>query len=527
MVPASTPRRPLRSLLTGAFLQVITYLTGIALGLFLTPYLLHTLGERHYAIFLVAGLFTNWCGLIDFGMTTAVSRFVTYYYSAGDERGVGQIANTALVILSLLALVALCAGGIAALVARLGWSQTPDIHLFCAVFLMTGATFAVSKIADGASGVVNGTLHQTATGVLALALRVATGLTTFGILYFGGRITALLTGNLCLAILNLIVLAILVRIVYPPFHLSWRQVRPARAKELLGYSVWTFINQAGDLLIQRSDLILIGAFLSLADMTYYNLAVVVLISYYGSFLQAMTLWETNWFTHLARIGDTAGFERSRLLSYKLLTYISVLMSLMLIFWGGAFLRRWVGPECLAAYPAMVIIAAAMALYRGSAETNIRLLQAVARHRFLALMILLQGALSAALTALLLWLGCGFPGAAIGTAAPALLIHGAVVPRYTAEVCGERFGRWMARQLGYLLGALAAFVPPFFVLRWWLRDDYPTLLWTAALCCALYVSILLIIGLSRRERRDLFLLLGRFLKGTDRQRGGNGERGDTA
>ena len=136
MVPTCASRRPLRSLLTGAFLQVITYLTGIALGLFLTPYLLHTLGERHYAIFLVAGLFTNWCGLIDFGMTTAVSRFVTYYHSVGDERGVGQIANTALVILSLLALAAVCAGGIAALVARLGWSQTPDIHLFCAVFLM-------------------------------------------------------------------------------------------------------------------------------------------------------------------------------------------------------------------------------------------------------------------------------------------------------------------------------------------------------------------------------------------------------
>lgn len=510
-VPVNIARRPLRSLLTGALLQVVTYLAGIALGLVLTPYLLGCLGERHYAIFLVAGLFTNWCGLIDFGMTTAVSRFVTYYHSAGDDESVGQIANTALAILSFLALIALCAGGIAALAAWWGWPRTPDITLFCAVFLMTGATFAVSKIADGASGIVNGTLHQTATGVLALANRVAAGLTTLGILYFGGRVTALLTGSFLLALLNLTVLAILVRAVYPPFRLCRQQIRRARVKELFGYSVWTFINQAGDLLIQRSDLILIGAFLSLADMTRYNLAVVILISYYGSFLQAMTLWETNWFTHLTRVGDSDGFERSRVLSYKVLTYISVLMSLMLIFWGRAFLIRWVGTECLAAYPAMVFIAAVMALYRGSAETNIRLLQAIARHRFLALMILVQGVLSAAVTALLLRLGCGYWGAAIGTAVPALVIHGVIVPVYTAKVCGGRFGRWLLSQLGCLCRALAAFVLPYFILRWRLRDDYPTLFWTALLCSLLYVLTLSLIGLTRRERSGLVLLLGRVFK----------------
>ena len=501
-------------LLTGAGLQTATYVTGIALGLVLTPYLYRTLGERHYAIFLIAGLFTNWCGLIDFGMTTSVSRFVTFHFSGDDPKAVNETANTAFALMAILAAIALVVGGIAAALAGIGWPNDPDIGLFRAVFLMTAATFAVSKIADSAAGVINGVLRQELTGGAALLLRLATGGVTFLILYLGGRVIALLTGGLLLAIGNLMLLAVLVPAAWPEFRFSFSLFRFERVRELCGYSAWTFVNQIGDLLIARSDLILIGALLSLTDLAHYNLAVVVFISYYGSFLQAMTLWETNWFTHLMKTDQEAAFERTRVFSYQLLTFVTVFMSFMLIFWGKAFLVRWVGQECLAAYPALVILASSLALYRGCAETNIRLLQGMARHRNLAFFTLLQGAASVAAAALLLSLGFGLTGVALGAMIPAVLVHALIVPIQVCRLRAEPIVRYFARQARWIIIASIALIAPYFLLRRFVAPDYPTLLWTAAACAVLYAAAITVIGLSKSDRRAILSLLRRTRSDSD-------------
>lgn len=502
------PFRSLTPLLTGAGLQTATYLTGIALGLVLTPYLYRTLGERHYAIFLIAGLFTNWCGLIDFGMAASVSRFVTFHFSGDDPKAVNETANTAFVLMAILAGIALIVGALAALFAGFGWPNDPDVGLFRAVFLISAATFAVSKIADSASGVINGVLRQEMTGSAALFLRLATGLTMFLILYCGGRVIALLTGGFLLAILNLILLAAMVPAAWPDFRFAPSLSRACRVRELCGYSVWTFVNQIGDLLIARSDLILIGAILTLADMSHYNLAVVVFISYYASFLQAMTLWETNWFTHLMKTAQTAALHRTRIFSYQLLTYTTVFMSFMLIFWGKAFIVRWVGQEPLAAYPALVALAVSLALYRGCAETNVRLLQGMARHRKLAILTVAQGGLSVALSALLLALGYGLTGAALGTLIPAVLVHGVLVPIQVCRLCAEPVFRYFVRQTRWLLTTAAALIAPYFLLQRFVAPDYPTLLWTAAVCGVLYLAAIFLFGLNQTDRAAILSLLRR-------------------
>ena len=501
-----TGRRWLGKLLTGAFLQIGAYAVGIAVGLFLTPYLYRTLGDREYAIFLMAGLFTNWCGLIDFGMTTTVSRFVTVHHAHRDAKALNETANTAFALLAFLAILALGVGGVSALTAKIGWSANPDIATVCAVFLITSATFALAKVGDGASGLVNGALRQELTGLDAVAMRLATGIVSFLALYFGGRVIALVTGSFVLTALNLAVLFTLAKIAVPAFVFSPSLFRKKRAKELLGYSVWTFAQQVGDLLIQRSDLILIAALMTLTDMAHYQLAVVALVSYYGSFAQAMTLWQTNWFAHLAERGEDALLESSRVFSYRAMTYLTVFMSFVLIFWGRAFLIRWVGPECLDAYPALVLTVGAFAFYRGVAEINIRLLQGTARHQLLAKLTMAQGVMSVALSVLFVRLGWGLFGVGLGTAIPAFAVHGLILPLDVCRIRGDSPLRHFGRQARTLLLASAALIPPYFLIRRFLTPDYPTLLWVAVLSGVLYCLTILAIGFPPQERRAILSFL---------------------
>lgn len=506
-VPPEPAAKPLASLLTGVGFQIAVYLTGIVIGLFLTPYLLSVLGDRDYAIFIFAGLFTNWCGLVDFGMTTTTGRFVTLYYSKGESKNVNEVANTALVLFAGMGGCVLLISGIAAMAVRLKPAAPPDADLFAAVFLIAGGAFAVSKLSDALLGVVNGVMRQDISGGIALLFRILTGLTTFLIVFFGGRVAAIVGGSLALAVLNVSLLAVTVRTAYPAFRFSPLLFRKKRVRELSGYALFTFINQLGDLLIQRSDLIVIGLFLTLADVTCYNLVVVTFVSYFISFTQAMTLWETNWFTHLQNRGETELFEKSRLFSYKIMTFITVFMSCMLIFFADDFIRRWIGADYLDAFGCLVLIAAGMALFRGAAEVNIRVLQGVARHRRLAGFVVFQGILSVLLSVALVWAGLGNFGVALGTILPAFLIHGLLVPLDVCRLLRERPALYFRRQAGYLTVAGIAFLPPLAVIRLFLAPNYLSLAAVAVVCALLYFGLLGLIGLGHDERNEI----RRFLK----------------
>lgn len=495
----------LRTLLGGAGIRIAVYLTGILIGIFLTPYLLRTLGDREYAVFVFAGLFTNWCGLADFGLTTASARFITLRYTRGETGKVNETANTAGVLFALTGLVVLAAAAIVSLVFRYG-VHTPEAPLCASVFLIAGAAFALSKLSDAVSGVMNGVMRTDLTGAAAFLYRVFLGLFTFLAVWMGGHVTAAVAGQFAAAALNLLLLALLVRKAFPPFRFSPRLFRKERAGELFRYSVYTFGSQLGNLLVRRSDLAVIGAFLTLTDVTCYNLAVVTFISYFLTFLEEIANWETNWFTHLIQLGEKARFEKSKQVSYKAMTYLTVLMALFLIFWAGDFIRFWVGEEYLDAFNCLVLLAGGMAFYRGSAEVNVRLLQGMARHQPLAWLAVLQGVLTVGLSVLAVKAGFGKIGVAAGTLIPDFLVHGITVPLLVCRLTKASFPAYVLRMLFYTGTAVFAFVPSLILFRFFLAPSLLRLASVGLAALLLWLAAIWYAGFSRDERNAAVHLL---------------------
>ncbi|MBQ3388645.1 MAG: oligosaccharide flippase family protein [Thermoguttaceae bacterium] len=491
--------RHLRFLISGAGLRLLVYAAAVLIGFFLTPYLLKVLGDREYAVFVFAGLFTNWCGLADFGLTTSSARFVTLAYSRGEPRRLNETASTSLFLFACAGAAALFAAGVGALLCR--WrAPSSEASVYAAVLLFAGGAFAVSKIADAFSGVINGVMRQELTGIAALVYRLALGGVTFLIAWSGGHVAAIAAGGLGVSLLNLLFLVLLARAAWPPLRLSPKQVRKERAGELLSYSVYTFVQQLGNLLIRRSDLVVIGTFLSLTDVTHYNLAVVTFASYFVTLTEELTIWQTNWFTHLAQRNEEALFEKTRVFSYKVMTYLSVFMALILIFWARDFIRFWVGAEYLDAFPCLVILAAGMAFYRGAADVNVRLLQGTARHQLLAPLAIGQGAAGIILAIAAVRMGFGKIGVASATILPAIAVSGIVVPILVCRRRKERAAVYFARNLRFCFTAAAAFLPSWVLIRYTLAPS-PFRLGTVLLLSAFFwLTVIGFIGFNRDERR---------------------------
>ena len=505
--------RHLRSLLSGAGLRALVYVTAVLIGLFLTPYLVKTLGDRQYAVFVFAGLFTSWCGLVDFGMTTASARFVTLAYTQSDPRRLNETASSAAFLFAAMGLAVLAIAAAAALVCR-RFVSAGEAPVYTGVLLFSGAAFAVSKLADALAGVINGVMRQELTGLAALVCRLALGAATFLIVWRGGRVTAITVGWLAVSLMNLLVLAFFTRRAHPALSLSPRLIRKERIRELLGYSVYTFVQQLGTLLTRRSDLLVIGVFLTLTDVTHYNLAVVTFASYFVTLSEELTVWLTNWFTHLHGKNETKLFKESRLFAYKGMTYLTVFMALMLIFWARDFLIFWVGEAYLDAFGALVVIAAGLALYRGSADVNIRFLQGTARHQRLAPMAVGQGIAGILLASLAAKSGLGLTGVAAGTIIPALAVNGVWIPLYVCRLTGERPSFYFLRLARQIAAAAAAFLPSWLLLCTTLVPTLPRLVLGLLVSVLLWLGTVWLFGLTRLERKKIrsFFRAGRVCGG---------------
>lgn len=558
----------LKRLLKGAGFSGGALLVGIFFGIFLTPYMLATLGERAYGIYVCASLFAGWCGLLDFGLTTTTSRFVTKYYALDDWDGLNEIGSTAILLFGALSaavvLTALIACGAASFFATGPDAPTLATALFC-----SGVSFAISKVSDGVCGVLRGALRQELTGGTVFVFRILFGVVNFAILFFGGRVVALVVGNAVLTLLQLLVYIALLRAAVPRFRFSLRSFRRGRVRELFEYGVFAFLAQVGETAVDRSDLLLISAFMSLNDVARYNLVVVTLCSYLTSFIRETSTWQTNWFAKLAastleseknaatslkefdaasssendwpslnkidatstngngsrkRCGNdgcdvalSGEFFASRAAIHRASIYWTLFLAGGVLAFGRAFVERWIGAAYLDVFPALALCVVATALYRGSSETNARALQGVARHRVLAVGAILHGAANVVLSVAFIYCGLGLYGVALGTVLPGVAIHFGWLPNATCRLLGERRRTYWARYLKTTALGGAALAGPFAVVLNSVKPDYCSICAWGVFYVVGGAAALFVLGTTGAEKRTFLerIRKGRNAAATDK------------
>ncbi len=565
-------------LLRGAGFSGGALLVGIFFGIFLTPYMLATLGERAYGIYVCASLFAGWCGLLDFGLTTTTSRFITKYYALDDWDGLNEIGSTAIVLFGALSaavvLTALVACGVASFFATGPDAPTLATALFC-----SGVSFAISKVSDGVCGVLRGALRQELTGGTVFVFRILFGVVNFAILFFGGRVVALVVGNAVLTLLQLGVYVALLRAAVPRFRFSLRSFRRGRVRELFEYGVFAFLAQVGETAVDRSDLLLISALMSLNDVARYNLVVVTLCSYLTSFIRETSTWQTNWFAKLAaptletvkndaastqdesdkndatsttkemENGDGTSFETrakrtrcgndgcdvalsgeffaSRAAIHRASIYWTLFLAGGVLAFGRAFVERWIGAAYLDVFPALALCVVATALYRGSSETNARALQGVARHRVLAVGAILHGAANIVLSVVFICCGFGLYGVALGTVLPGVAIHFGWLPNATCRLLGERRRTYWARYLKTTALGVAALTGPFAVVLNCVKPNYCSICAWGVFYVVVGAAALFALGTTGAEKRTLVRRLRKRCDATSTNNAENGAKKDVA
>ncbi len=384
------------------------------------PFVLHTIGDRLYGIWLFIGSIAGYSGLLRLGFGTTISRYVAYHYAREEWDRLNHVFNVVLAVYCCMGLVTLF---IAAIIAWLAphlydWTAVPLSEVRF-VILILGLNVAVSIVGGAFGGVVIGVQRfdiELGISIISTVLRLSF---TFGFLEANG---ALLT--LSLILLTTTIVENLIYVVYSfakvkTLSLGLHFLNRATLRECFSFSSYAFIQNIANELINTTDTVIIGLVLGAEAIVPYYVAL-RLCQFIKKPIQHIGM------VSLPRAGELhANAETSKVHGLVVKT-LSLSVALTVgVFIGGAFfgqtlIETWLGPGYEESYFLLLVLLGSQII-----AVPVGVLRSILFGMGLvkkpALMYLVEAIANLALTLIFIH-PLGLMGVALGTAIPVVAIE---------------------------------------------------------------------------------------------------------
>jgi len=472
----------------------------IAATLIMTPVILGALGDHYYGMWILAGTFIGYYGLFDFGLSISISRFLAR--AIGQERPEDQreYLHTGFIIFSALGLAVITLAVIFMMAAPLIMAASDDIPVFKNLILLLGLSIGLTMPLRVFPGVLKARLRHdviSAVNIIILLLRNAS---IYILLSKGFGIVAMAWAQFFCTLLEYTIVTAIAQ-KHLKFKTSDFRPMASRARELIGYSSYTFIFNVGSTLISQLDSLVITIFREVALVTPYSLAF-RLFAYATDVLGSLIDNITPVFSQDEGAGNLAPMIEKFMLTTKIACVFAVLLFSGIAIYGQSFITRWIDRD-YTQIPILILVLAPAYLISACQRPSMSILFAVSRHRVLAYILVAEG-LANLLLSILLVQHYGIIGVAVGTAIPTMINYSVIIPLYVChvlEIPGRYYyGVLVARTLLPLLAFSAVFAS--IVAQEFLRPDY-TVIGILAIVQSVFLCVFAwFIVFTRKERAYL-------------------------
>lgn len=431
----------INQLKAGALLSYINLGLGCIIPLLYTPIMLRTLGQAEYGLYSLSNSIISYLSMLNFGMGSAVMRYVTKCRAEGDKRGVENIIGLFTIIYSILAVLVIIFGVFLSVFANTffsrGLSGEEISRLRVLLILMTLST-AVSFPVSVFSSIVVAYEKYIFRRVIDIAGTVLLPVFNLIALFMG-------TGSVGMAVVGLII-----QILYAPIFLWFNakilnifprfgKPQPGLLKEIWGFSAFVFLSMIVDLLYWSTDKVLIGAMVGSVAVAIYNVG-----GTFTSMLQNMSSAISNVFVPrvtMMVVKEVANDEISELLiRIGRLQYlvISLMLSGYIVF-GRIFIHFWSGDAYEDAYwiALLTMIPLTIPLIQNIAYNTIL---AQKKHQFRAIIYAIIAIINVVSTYLVLP-HYGIIGAAVCTGIAFMVGNGIIMNIYYYKVTKLNIGKF--------------------------------------------------------------------------------------
>ncbi|HEV1995801.1 MAG TPA: oligosaccharide flippase family protein [Candidatus Acidoferrum sp.] len=335
-----------------------SWVAGLAsaiVGFFLTPYVLHHLGDTEFGLWTLVTTLTGYYGFLDLGVRSAILRFVSRSRALDNQDEINRVICTAFYFYLSVCLVAFAVTGLV-----FPWlPQTFGVHgetahAFGRLFLLMGVLQGISLPLNVFAGSVNAAgRFDLAYVVETLGLGVRVVLVITAVRAGGGLFAvgaAMLFANLFCDLLQIPLALWLIR----GLSLRPKWVSKASLREMFRYASVTFGVGVGDMLKANISPVLVGLFMNPAAVTFFSLPA-RLLRFPVDGTAVMTGIVNPASSHLEAREDFTSLRRLIRLSVQSAFLILAPMSAILFIYGRELLRLWVGEAYVSAFPLLVLL----------------------------------------------------------------------------------------------------------------------------------------------------------------------------
>lgn len=443
---------------------------NILVGIFLSPFILHRLGNTAYGAWVLAFSVTGYYGLFDLGIRSSVIRYVSTYTAAGDTEGLSRLINTSLAGYTAI--------GAATMLVTLAISthidslfRMPNDLLPTArwLFIMVGIAVALGFPAGVFGGILEGLNRFYLVNITNLASTLLRAILIVLALTHGYGLLMVALITVVIPLLGSVVRAVIaLRLLSLRF--DWKYIDKESFRKIAGYSSVSFMLMIAYKLRFKTDEVIISTFVSVAAVTFFSNAD-RLVDYTGEVVSSLAQSFVPMSGQSHARGDTAHLRKIFVAGNRACALIVFPITAILVILGKSVITAWVGQRYVTAcYPVMLVllIPSTFALAQGAST---RILYGVAKHGSLAWVSAMEGLTNVILSVVLVR-KYGLIGDALGTAIPLSCTALYFMPRHLCRILQVRLGTFLrqAYTLPVLLCAPTV-LALLLVRRWFFAHSY--------------------------------------------------------
>ena len=444
---------------------------NILVGLFLSPYILHRLGDTAFGIWILIFSLTGYYGIFDFGIRSSIIRYVSKFAATENIDEASELINTALTAYTCIGLLTLTITLVGSIYIDRLFHIPPGFQATARwLLLVVGSSVALTFPLGVFGGILEGLQKFYIINwtniffsglirpiLIVLFLRRGYGLVTVALITVGLPILAsIIRGAVALRSL--------------PIRFSFKYVSRNAIRQIANYSGVTFVIIVASRLKSKTDAVIIGSFLSPAAITYFY-AGARLLDYASEVVSSLAQIFVPMSSQSEAVGNQDRLRKIFVAGNRACALITLPMTAAFVIVGRSIIEVWLGKRYVAqGYSVLLTLIVPYTLMLTQFASG-RVLYGMSKHGKVAIITVIE-AVANIILSILLVRPFGIVGDAIGTAIPLAATYTLFMPFHLCSLLGIRVSSFL-RQAFLLPVSLA--LPPTLVLllmqRWFVPHNY--------------------------------------------------------
>lgn len=336
--------------------NIASQAVGLVVGLMLFPFIISHVGKEVYGAYLLVTTFIGYFGVLDFGVGTAIPKYIAEFVGKDDLKGAGKIINSSLFFYTIIGFIV----AISLLILS---------FYFDRVFKIGPANVVIMRqlfwVAAGASlliwpgrtfdGVLYGLQRFDWLSISNIAATILTGISAYFIFTYNLGMVWFVALFYFFIVLRCLVSYIIVRYHVLKVNISLPYFDKETSKVIFSFSFFLFLSSLLSLLIFNFDSLVIGSFVAVSAVTLYGVG-------YGlqnGFRSINSLMVGPIFPASAELEGKNEQDKQKELLFKGTKYVTMIFVpgvIITIIFAKLFINNWMGPGFTESIlPAQVLI----------------------------------------------------------------------------------------------------------------------------------------------------------------------------